>query len=100
LISSVQILTMPGAPGEKLTTHNWSHPRAPQPRAYRGADAQAGGVLAGAKAHSRYLADAHVVAAASSAYVSGAELRVDGGGEVPGRVAVMHPQAADQGKPG
>jgi NAD(P)-dependent dehydrogenase (short-subunit alcohol dehydrogenase family) len=46
------------------------------------------------------VADACLLLASPLAgYVSGAELRVDGGGEVPGRLAVMHPWA-DPGKPG
>jgi NAD(P)-dependent dehydrogenase (short-subunit alcohol dehydrogenase family) len=47
------------------------------------------------------IADACLLLASPLAgYVSGAELRVDGGGEVPGRFAVVHPGAAYPGKPG
>jgi NAD(P)-dependent dehydrogenase (short-subunit alcohol dehydrogenase family) len=47
------------------------------------------------------IADACLLLASPLAgYVSGAELRVDGGGEVPGRFAVAHPGAADLGEPG
>jgi NAD(P)-dependent dehydrogenase (short-subunit alcohol dehydrogenase family) len=39
------------------------------------------------------IADACLLLASPLAgYVSGAELRVDGGGEVPGRFAVVHPR--------
>ena len=41
-----------------------------------------------------------LLASPLAGYVSGAELRVDGGGEVPGRFAVAHSRAADQSKPG
>jgi NAD(P)-dependent dehydrogenase (short-subunit alcohol dehydrogenase family) len=41
-----------------------------------------------------------LLASPLAGYVSGAELRVDGGGEVPGRFAVAHSWAADQSKPG
>jgi NAD(P)-dependent dehydrogenase (short-subunit alcohol dehydrogenase family) len=47
------------------------------------------------------IADACLLLASPLAgYVSGAELRVDGGGEVPGRFAVVHPGGADPGEPG
>jgi NAD(P)-dependent dehydrogenase (short-subunit alcohol dehydrogenase family) len=36
-----------------------------------------------------------LLASPLAGYVSGAELRVDGGGEIPGRFAVAHPWAAD-----
>ncbi|MGH3295822.1 MAG: SDR family oxidoreductase [Trebonia sp.] len=45
------------------------------------------------------IADACLLLASPLAgYVSGAELLVDGGGEVPGRVAVARPRGADPGK--
>jgi hypothetical protein len=43
------------------------------------------------------VADACLMLASPLAgYVSGAELRVDGGGEIPGRFAVAHPWSADR----
>jgi hypothetical protein len=36
-----------------------------------------------------------MLASPLASYVSGAELRVDGGGEIPGRFAVAHPWSAD-----
>jgi NAD(P)-dependent dehydrogenase (short-subunit alcohol dehydrogenase family) len=47
------------------------------------------------------IADACLLLASPLAgYVSGAELRVDGGGEVPGRFAVVRARAAGPGEPG
>jgi NAD(P)-dependent dehydrogenase (short-subunit alcohol dehydrogenase family) len=52
-------------------------------------------IPAGRMARPEDVADACLLLASPLAgYVSGAELRVDGGGEIPGRFAVAHPRAA------
>ncbi|TVZ02127.1 SDR family oxidoreductase [Trebonia kvetii] len=62
-----------------------------------GQRAVAGLIPAGRMAAPADIADACLLLTSPLAgYISGAELRVDGGGEVPGRFAVAHPWAAGQ----